>query len=122
MATIAGNLLQRTGSPYFRHIDFPTTVTEESVDGNLLKAKSLGIDCSNDGGRAWTWWATGGQYPGDFGVALLRPAAQCMFGASGERSIAAREFFSPALTQAPYQTALKPDEIVVACRFLRPAL
>ena len=113
MATIAGNLLQRTRFPYFRHIDFPNVTSGQTIEGDLASAHAQGIDCSmmavlGHNGRL------AGTYPGDFGVAFVAANGTIhVRGESGERIVAAREFFSPPQEAAEYKTVLRAGELIV---------
>lgn len=112
MATMAGNLLQRSRSPYFRHTDFPAG-SRDVVAGKLENARAEGIDTSSmavlgHNGRMM------GTYPGDFGVAFVGlEGIVHTRGPEGERAVEAREFFSSPPDSPTYQTALKPGELIV---------
>lgn len=113
MATVAGNLLQRTRFPYFRHIDFPEVASGQTIEGDLASAKAQGIDCSmmavlGHNGRL------AGTYPGDLGVAFVALNGTVhVRGAGGERTMAARQFFAPPQDAAEYKTALQAGELIV---------
>ena len=113
MATIAGNLLQRTRFPYFRHIDFPDVKSGQTIEGELASAQTQGIDCSmmailGHNGRL------AGTYPGDFGAAFVTANGTVhVRGENGERMVAAREFFSPPQDTAEYKTALRAGELII---------
>lgn len=117
MATIGGNLLQRTRSPYFRHTDMPAEISEavhskseQSFDDSL----GSGADTSlmavlGNGGRMVSL------YPGDFAVAFVAFGGTIhLDGPEGKRSIPADEFYKVPGNQFQYQTALKPHELIAS--------
>ncbi len=114
MATIGGNLLQRTRSPYFRHIDF-ATINADVLPEGLDRAQAEGVDTSSmailaHGGKLC------GTYPGDFAIAFVALNGTLhLQGPDGDRSLAAREFYTaPSDKSLQYRTQLKPGEIITA--------
>ncbi|QGJ71527.1 Xanthine dehydrogenase YagS FAD-binding subunit [Planctomycetales bacterium 10988] len=115
MATIGGNLLQRTRSPYFRHPDFPA---DAQVKGQSNQAFGEGADSAylavlGNGGRLV------GTYPGDFAITLVAFDADIhLQGAEGVRTVPAREFYrTPKEDQSQYTTVLKENELINAVSF-----
>ena len=111
MATLGGNLLQRTRLPYFRHTDLsvngpddqPPSVFGEGVDTGL--AAVLGHS-----GQIV------GTYPGDFAVSFLAfDGSVELQGPEGERTVRARDFYTlPKAGEIQYGTVLKPGELITA--------
>ena len=105
MATIGGNLLQRTRSPYFRHdempVEGPVGNAGEGYDASLLAV--LG-----NGGRLV------GTYPGDFAAVFVGfGGAVELTGPDGDRTVPAREFYlRPREGQHQYSTVLQPGEVI----------
>ncbi len=96
MATLGGNLLQRTRSAYFRHTDMPvqheTTqkdAPQESSDavfGQGVETSLLAV-LGNQGRLV-------GMYPGDFAVAFVAFDGKLVLSSpDGERTVTIREFF-----------------------------
>ena len=109
MATIAGNLLQRTRSTYFRHPDMSEAAEGQNFDG----ASERGADmtyaaCLGNDGRLV------GTYPGDFAVALVTfDGTIQLTGTNGRREIAARDFYqTPQANQSQYTTQLSEGELI----------
>jgi xanthine dehydrogenase YagS FAD-binding subunit len=113
MATLGGNLLQRTRSTYFRHTDMPVY-----LDGaDTASQASEGVDTSllailgNDGRLV-------GMYPGDFAVSVVAFDAQLsMEGPDGSRTIAARDFYRTPGKSFQYTTVLKQGELITSISF-----
>jgi xanthine dehydrogenase YagS FAD-binding subunit len=111
MATIGGNLLQRTRSPYFRHPDMPS-------DGVVAGAKESpfgsGAECSTlailgNGGKLV------GTYPGDFAIALLAFDGKVhLQGTKGQRVVPARDFYQLPSATPEYSTKLEANELITA--------
>ena len=107
MATMAGNLLQRTRSPYFRHTDLPVEGPNAADDGLDAEADpSLLAVLGNDGRLV-------GTYPGDFGVVFAAFGGEVITtGSGGERTIAAGDLYrEPAGIEHQYSTTLGDDVI-----------
>lgn len=106
MATLGGNLLQRTRSPYFRHTEFPDDATQVAdSSGNSPDISMLAI--LGHSGRML------GTYPGDFGNALLAVDGKLHLKSRTEsRIVKAREFFIAPKDQATYTTQLAEHELV----------
>ncbi len=125
MATIGGNLMQRTRSTYFRHRDMPSdaAVASDSVavasDGQESFGQGVDTSClavlGNDGKLV-------GTYPGDFAVALVAFDAQLTLQSNtGTRSVPLRDFYqlprsqSQLLdSQSQYTTVLQPHELIAS--------
>jgi len=109
MATIGGNLLQRTRSTYFRHPDMP----DDALHGEDNPLAASGADTSylavlgNDGRLV-------GTYPGDFAVSLVAfDGSLELSGRDGQRTIKAREFYqTPRGEQTQYTTDLAAGELI----------
>ncbi len=108
MATIGGNLLQRTRSPYFRHTDMPIDIGDQGgVDRDGVDTSMMAI--LGNGGRLV------GMYPGDFAVTLVAFKGNVVVsGEDGERKIAARDFYQLPQDNFQYTTALRDGELIVA--------
>ena len=115
MATLGGNLLQRTRSAYFRHTDMPivhditqkTKSTDSNGDmlGNGVETSLLAI-LGNNGKLV-------GMYPGDFAVTFVAFGGQLVLAShDGERTVAARDFYQEPKDSFQYTTALKPNELI----------
>jgi xanthine dehydrogenase YagS FAD-binding subunit len=108
MASIGGNLLQRTRCLYFRDRHFP------------CNKRAPGSGCGAIGGETRNLAVLGtsehciASYPGDFAVML---AALDGFihvrGPAGERSIIARDFHSLPGDTPDVETVLEPGELIV---------
>lgn len=111
MATIGGNLLQRTRSTYFRHVNMPSDAV---VAGDQDAEFGAGADSSNlaimgHGGRLI------GTYPGDFGIVLVAFNGTIhLKTAQGERTVPAREFYRLPDQSTEYSTVLQPNELITA--------
>jgi len=109
MATIGGNLLQRTRSTYFRHPDIPY----DALDGEKEPLSALGVDATylaalgNDGRLV-------GTYPGDFAVALVAfDGSIALSGRDGQRILKARDFYqAPKGNHSQYSTQLGEGELI----------
>jgi len=122
MATIGGNLLQRTRSTYFRHPDMPPP--EESFDDSQDEKFWHRVDLSSaavlgNNGRLV------GTYPGDFANAVVAfDATVHLEGPDHQRTVQAREFYrKPQQQEIQYNVDLKPGELITAVSFsVTPAL
>jgi xanthine dehydrogenase YagS FAD-binding subunit len=107
MATIAGNLLQRTRCSYFRD---PGTFP-------ACNKRNPGSGCSAIGGVTRNHAVLGtsesciASYPGDLAIALLAFDAVVSF---GERKVPIDEFFLLPGATPEKETVLKPGEIITA--------
>ncbi|HEX3950314.1 MAG TPA: xanthine dehydrogenase family protein subunit M [Steroidobacteraceae bacterium] len=115
MATLGGNVLQKTRCPYYR--DPSWSACNKRVPGSGCAAIGgynrnhavLGVDLSCIA-----------QYPGDFGVALIALDAQVeLSGPQGPRRIPFASLHTPPNGQPHIETTLRSGEILVA--FLVPA-
>ena len=124
MATLGGNVLQRTRSTYFRHVDM-------SVEGPDVDRKHGGADVDRKHGGADTSQlavlGTGGRavamYPGDFAVTLVAfDGAIEIDGPGGSRTVRARQFFRlPGEGEFQYSTLLEPGELITHIRLSKTA-
>jgi len=115
MATLGGNLMQRTRSTYFRHTDMPvelestqktkTTKTDATVFGDGVETSLLAM-LGNNGKLV-------GMYPGDFAVTFVAFGGQLVLASpDGERMVAARDFYQAPKDSFQYTTTLKPNELI----------
>lgn len=109
MATLGGNLMQRTRSPYFRHVDFPKEATRTDVTSNSDRADLSLMAVLGHSGRLL------GTYPGDFGTALVALDGKLhVRSREGGRVTRAREFFLPPDKELTYRTVLGDGELIEA--------
>jgi xanthine dehydrogenase YagS FAD-binding subunit len=114
MATIGGNLLQRTRCPYFR----------EPLAFAACNKRVPGSGCSAIGGvtRSHAVLGTSGSciasYPGDLAIALLALDASVNI---GERAIPIAEFFVLPESAPEKETQLQRGEIITAITIARSA-
>ena len=110
MATLGGNVLQRTRCPYYR--DPSWSACNKRAPGSGCAAIAgfnrnhavLGVDDSCIS-----------QYPGDFGVALVALDAQVeLSGPQGVRRISFASLHRPAEGQPHIETTLLPGEVITA--------
>ena len=111
MATLGGNLLQRTRSPYFRHNDMPVEGPPNLPNSDGQPDPSLLAVLGRQGRFV-------GTYPGDFAVVFVAFEGELeLSGPDGERTVAARDFYVlPKEGEHQYSTRLKPGEIITALR------
>ncbi len=105
MATIGGNLLQRTRSAYFRHVDFPQNAMPEMPGG----ADTSLMAVLGSGGRLV------GMYPGDFAVTLVAFDGQVVLRrCEGQtRTVPAQDFYNvPAAGEFQYSVDVRPGELI----------
>ena len=109
MATLAGNVLQRTRCPYFRDTSF--TACNKRVPGSGCSALQ-GVNRSHA--------VLGGSdhcvavYPGDFAQALVALDARIrLSGPAGDRELPFADFHLKPGDQPDRETVLQPQEIVV---------
>ena len=118
MATLGGNLLQRTRCPYFRHPEWRCNRREP---GTGCDAREPGADVS--------WTAILGtsdhcvaKYAGDFAnVAVAFDAKLDLIGPAGKRTIPARELHRQPGDSPEIETTLKPGELIAAIVFPKTA-
>jgi xanthine dehydrogenase YagS FAD-binding subunit len=110
MATLGGNVLQRTRCPYFRDVTW--SACNKRVPGSGCAAIGaynrnhavLGVDDSCIA-----------LYPGDFGVALVALDAQVeLAGPNGQRIIPFAALHRPAGGKPHVETTLRPGEVITA--------
>ncbi len=102
MATIGGNLLQRTRSTYFRHTDMPVQHASGSAGADASSLAVLG-----NGGRLV------GTYPGDFAIAFVAMGGRIeLAGPDGKRAVLANEFYREPSDTFQYTTALREGELI----------
>ena len=109
MATVGGNLLQRTRCPYFRHTDMrcnkrePGTgcgALEPRADRHLLAVLGVSDHCIAN-------------YPGDMAVAMAAlDAVVHLTGADGDRTVPLRDFHKLPGDTPHVETVLKPGELI----------
>ena len=117
MATMGGNLLQRTRSPYFRHVDMPV----DGPPGSAPPAEfGRDVDTSllalfGHGGRLV------GTYPGDFAVVFAAFGGRVEVRRGGQTvTIDAADFYqTPGEVEHQYRTALQPGDVITAITFDR---
>jgi xanthine dehydrogenase YagS FAD-binding subunit len=106
MATIGGNLLQRTRSPYFRHIEFEDRPRQVNDRGSQEAEDSSMAILGHNGSLV-------GTYPGDFGVALTALGGKLhLKSRDAERVVEARQFYLPPAKSHNYRTILRSGEII----------
>ncbi|GAA5114821.1 FAD binding domain-containing protein [Pseudonocardia adelaidensis] len=117
MATVAGNLLQRTRCPYFRETAYPCNKREP---GSGCAARE-GIDRGN--AVLGTSEACIATYPGDWPVALLAfDAAVDVVGPRGERTVTLADLHLEPGDTPHREHTLAPDELILRIRVpLTPA-
>jgi xanthine dehydrogenase YagS FAD-binding subunit len=115
MATLGGNVLQRTRCAYYRDPSW-----------SACNKRSPGSGCAAIGGVNRNHAVLGvdgsciAQYPGDFGVALAALDAKVeLSGAQGTRSIAFESVHRPVAGQPHIEWTLRPGEMITA--FVVPA-
>lgn len=112
MATLGGNVLQRTRCPYFRDPSWAACNKRSpgsgcaAMDGISRNHAVLGVDDSCIA-----------QYPGDFAVALVALGAEVeLLGPGGARVIAFESLHRSAGGQPQIENTLQPGEVIVAFR------
>jgi xanthine dehydrogenase YagS FAD-binding subunit len=110
MATLGGNVLQKTRCPYYRDPSWSACNKRSpgsgcaAISGFNRNHAVLGVDLSCIA-----------QYPGDFGVALITLEAQLdLNGPHGARRIPFAALHRPAEGQPHIETTLAPGEIITA--------
>ncbi len=109
MATIGGNLLQRTRCPYYRDVSFNCN---QRLPGS-------GCDAIGGNDRMMAILGTSSQciaaHPSDFAVALVALDAVVHLQAAGEtRSVPIRDFYIPYGDNPDQPTVLNDGELIVA--------
>ncbi len=109
MASIGGNLLQRTRCPYFRDISQPCNKRDPGTGCSAIDPKadnrSLAVLGTSDSCIA--------HYPGDFAVAAIAlDAAISIRGVAGERNMKLREFYKLPGDTPHIENELKAGEII----------
>jgi len=110
MATLGGNVLQKTRCPYYRDPSWKACNKRTPGSGcTALTAPNrnhaiLGVDDSCIA-----------QYPGDFAIALVALDAKLdLAGPQGQRTISFSELHTPANGKPHIETTLRPGEIITA--------
>lgn len=112
MASLGGNLLQRTRCAYFRHGE-PFACNKRSPGSGCAAIEGLNRGHALFGGSD----ACIATYPGDFAVALVAFDAQIdVAGPDGERTIPISELHRQPGDDPSNDTILLPDEIIVRIR------
>lgn len=110
MATLGGNLLQRTRCPYFRSTEYLCNKRRPGSGCAALEGLNRGHAVL---GASEQCIAT---YPGDFAVALTAMDASIdVMGSAGARTIAVRDLYAGAASPAR-ETVLGDDELIVQIR------
>ncbi len=109
MATLGGNVLQKTRCPYFRDPTWSACNKRQPGSGcTALTAPNrnhavLGVDDSCIS-----------QYPGDFAIALIALDAQVLIhGRQGARQIAFASLHRPAVGRPDLENTLEPGDVIV---------
>ena len=112
MATLGGNVLQRTRCPYYRDPSYAQCNKREPGSG-----------CSAIGGMTRNFAVLGvddsciAQYPGDFGVALIALDGEVeLAGPDGARVIPFSALHRDAAGHPEIETTLKSGEMIIALR------
>ncbi len=110
MATLGGNVLQRTRCPYYRDPSWAA-----------CNKRRPGSGCSAIGGANRNFAVLGvdesciAQYPGDFAVALAALDAQVeLRGPGGPRTLTIEALHRPAAGAPHVETTLRPGEVITA--------
>jgi xanthine dehydrogenase YagS FAD-binding subunit len=111
MASLGGNLLQRTRCPYFRDPTF-----------TACNKRTPGSGCSAIGGVNRNHAVLGvddsciSQYPGDLAVALIALDAELELEGQGARRLPISQLHRPPGGRPDLETNLQPGELIVAIR------
>jgi xanthine dehydrogenase YagS FAD-binding subunit len=117
MATVGGNLLQRTRCEYFRDTSYPCNKRSPGTGCAALDGLNRGHALF---GGSSSCIAT---YPGDFAVALAAFDAQVdTVSSRGERTIALRDLHRLPADTPEIDTVLEPGELIVRIRVPATAL
>lgn len=124
MATLGGNIMQRTRSAYFRHLDMFARGPEASgsgSNGGNHPGQHDGVDGSQlavlgNGGRLVA------MYPGDFAVSLMAAGATLnLVGRDGRREVPIRDFYRlPGEEAFQYSTVLEPGDLIESIEIPTP--
>ena len=111
MATIAGNLMQRTRSTYFRHTDMDVDGPDGPRDDHSGHADASQLAVLGNGGRRVAL------YPGDFAVPFVALGGSVEVASrDGGRTIDAGDFYKTPTESFQYSTDLRPGEVVTHLR------
>jgi xanthine dehydrogenase YagS FAD-binding subunit len=112
MATLGGNVLQKTRCPYYR--DTSWKACNKRVPGSGCTALTA---FNRNHAILGTDGSCIAQYPGDFAVALIAVAANVdLVGPRGSRSIAFADLHRVANGKPDVETTLRPGEVITAFR------
>lgn len=112
MATLGGNVLQKTRCPYYR--DTSWKACNKRVPGSGCTALAA---FNRNHAILGTDGSCISQYPGDFAVALITMGAKVdLVGPRGSRSIAFAELHCAANGRPDIETTLRPGEVITAFR------
>jgi xanthine dehydrogenase YagS FAD-binding subunit len=116
MATIGGNLMQRTRCPYFRGAGFPCN----------KRAPGSGCGAIEGENRLHAIFGASSRcvatHPSDLAVALVALGASVRLrGPNGDRRVAVEDFFLLPGDAPERETVLAPGELIVAIEVPRPA-
>lgn len=113
MATIAGNLLQQTRCPYFRHTEWACnrrtpgsgcSAQDDAADNAMLAVLGTSPSCI-------------ASYPGDLAVALVcLDASVDLKHGSSTRNVPLRAFYRTPGDHPEHQTVLSPGELITHIR------
>jgi len=116
MATIGGNLMQRTRCPYFREVAFPCNKRQpgsgcSAIDGINRGSAILGGSAS-----------CVAVHPSDLAVALVAlGAGVAIAGMNGSRSVLVEDFYVLPAQTPQVETVLRSGELIVAVDVPKPA-
>jgi xanthine dehydrogenase YagS FAD-binding subunit len=114
MATVAGNLLQRTRCPYFRDVAWPCNKREPGSGCSAIDGYNRGHAVLGTSDRCIA------THPSDMSVALAALDAVVVTRApAGERRIAINEFFVPYGEDPVRETVLAQNELIMAVELPR---
>lgn len=109
MATIGGNLLQRTRCTYYRHLDMSLEYPDPEGFGQNIETSHLAV-LGNRGRYA-------ALYPGDFAVTVVAFDGKLdLISKQGNRTVPAREFYRLADGDFQYSTDLRSGELIGGIR------
>lgn len=107
MATIGGNLLQRTRSTYFRHTDMPLPDDADPITSLGDRVDTSLMAVLGNGGKLV------GMYPGDFAVTVVAFNGEIeLSDGKKQRTVRAREFYQVPSDTFQYSTAMEPGELI----------
>jgi xanthine dehydrogenase YagS FAD-binding subunit len=109
MATVAGNLLQRTRCLYFRDVTTPCNKRDPGSGCSALEGQNRINAVLGGSPRCFA------TYPGDLAVALVASDAEVMIrGANGERTVLVENLHQLPGDTPHLETVLKPGDLIVA--------